>query len=97
MPMYISYLRWTQQGAQSIKESPSRLDAAKKSFQSFGVKIKDFYMTTGRYDMVIISEAADETAVAKAILATISKGSVSTDTVRAFTEDEYRSIIKALP
>jgi uncharacterized protein with GYD domain len=95
--MYISYLRWTPQGSQNIKESPSRLDAAKKAFESLGLKMKDFYMTTGRYDMVIITEAPDETAVAKAMLSIVSKGSVRTETVRAFTESEYRSIITALP
>jgi len=97
MATYITYLRWTQHGSQNIKESPARLDAAKKTLESVGVKVKDFYMTTGRYDMVIISEAADETAMAKAMLAVISKGSVTTETVRAFTESEYRSIIKAVP
>ena len=30
MPLYVTLLRYTQQGAAKIKESPSRLDAAKK-------------------------------------------------------------------
>ena len=96
MPTYISYGRWTQQGAQNIKESPSRLDAAKKAFESTGMKVKEFFMTTGEYDMVIISEAPDDTAVAKALLSMISKGSVTTHTVRAFTEEEYRAIVTSL-
>lgn len=96
MPTYISYCRWTPQGVQKLKESPTRLDAAKKSFESIGVKIKDFYMTTGEHDMVVISEAPDEDTVAKALLSLISKGSVTTHTVRAFTEDEYRKIVTSL-
>jgi uncharacterized protein with GYD domain len=45
------------QGLQSVKESPSRLDAARKSLEAAGVKMKDFDMVTGRYDMVAICEA----------------------------------------
>jgi len=69
MATYIAFLKWTPQGLQNIKQSPSRLDAAKKGFESAGVKWKDFYMVTGRYDMVAILEAPDEVALAKAILA----------------------------
>src|SRR5450759_2466762 len=96
MPAYITLLRWTSQGSQYIKESPSRLDAARKAFEAVGVKLKDFYMVTGRYDMVIITEAPDEVALAKATLSIASKGSVQTETLRAFTEDEYRKIISGL-
>lgn len=56
----IELLKWTPQGLQKLKEIPSRLDAARKSFETAGVKMKDFYMVTGRYDMVLICEAPDE-------------------------------------
>jgi uncharacterized protein with GYD domain len=96
MPTYITLLRWTSEGAKNVKESPSRLDAARKAFQSAGVTLKDFYMVTGRYDMVIISEAPDDIALARATLSVASKGSVQTETLRAFTENEYRTIIGSL-
>jgi uncharacterized protein with GYD domain len=96
MPTYISLCRWTAQGATAIKESPSRLDAAKKAFAEAGVKVVGFYLTTGTHDMVIITEAPNDDALAKAMLSTISKGSITTQTSRAFTEDEYRALIKSL-
>jgi len=96
MPTYIALLKWTPQGLQNIKQSPSRLDAAKKGFEAAGVKWKDFYMVTGRYDMVAVVEAQDDTALAKAILATAAQGSVTTETCRAFTETEYRQIVGGL-
>jgi uncharacterized protein with GYD domain len=96
MPTYISLCRWTAQGATAIKESPKRLDAAKKVFADAGVKVLSFYMTTGTHDMVIITEAPNDDALAKAMLATISKGSITTQTSRAFTEDEYRKLIGSL-
>jgi uncharacterized protein with GYD domain len=96
MPTYISLCRWTGQGATSIKESPARLDAAKKAFAKAGIKVLSFYLTTGTHDFVIISEAPDDTAIAKAMLSTIAKGDITTQTSRAFTEDEYRALIKSL-
>ena len=96
MPTYMSLCRWTQQGAQTIKESPARLDAGKKAFAAEGVKILHFYMITGSHDMLIISEAPNDEVMAKAMLTTISMGGITTQTSRAFTEDEYRKIIKSL-
>jgi uncharacterized protein with GYD domain len=97
MPTYIAMFNWTQQGLQNIKQSPSRLDAARKGFESAGVKLKEFYMVTGQYDMVAVVDAPDDTAVAKAILAASSQGSITSQTCRAFTEEEYRKIISGLP
>ena len=96
MPTYIAFLKWTPQGRQNIKQSPSRLDAARKAFEALGVKMKDFYMVTGQYDVISVLDAPDDTTLAKAILATGSQGNVVTETCRAFTEDEYRRIIGGL-
>ena len=50
MPTYVSLLRYTQQGVQNIKESPARLDAAKKAFQAMGAEMKAWYLVMGQYD-----------------------------------------------
>jgi len=39
MGHYITLIRYTQQGAAKIKESPARLDAAKKAAEAVGGKI----------------------------------------------------------
>jgi uncharacterized protein with GYD domain len=97
MPTYIALLKWTPQGLQSLKQSPSRLDAARRGFESAGVRMKDFYMVTGQYDMVAIVEAPDDVTLATAILAAAAQGSITTETCRAFNEDEYRQIVTGLP
>jgi len=97
MPNYVILARWTQQGIQQIKESPARLDAFKQLVESGGGVVKAFYMVTGQYDMVLVTEAPSDDAVAKVALATASKGNVKTETLRAFTEDEYRKIVASLP
>jgi uncharacterized protein with GYD domain len=96
MPTYITLLRWTSKGLENVKESPLRLDAARKMLKSAAVTLKDFYMLTGRYDMVIISEAPDDGAIAKGMLTVASHGNVQTETLREFSEKEYRNIIGSL-
>ena len=50
MATYITLLRYTQQGAAKVNESPERLDAGRKAFKELGVEIKDTYLLMGRYD-----------------------------------------------
>jgi uncharacterized protein with GYD domain len=97
MPTYVTLLRWTQQGVAQIKESPARLDAFKQLLKSVGGELKGFYMVTGQYDLVISFEAPSDEVVAKLLLTVASKGGARTETLRAFTEDEYRRIVAAVP
>jgi uncharacterized protein with GYD domain len=97
MPTHITLINWTQKGIENVKESPARLDAAKKAYQAVGAELKAFYLTMGRYDAVVISEGPDAETAAKLALAIGSQGAIRTETMRAFTEDEYRKIIAALP
>ena len=39
MPTYISLMHWTQQGIQTAKDAPARLDAAKQAIRSAGGEI----------------------------------------------------------
>ncbi|MBV8809243.1 MAG: GYD domain-containing protein [Acidobacteriaceae bacterium] len=96
MPTYIVMSKWTSQGLQNVKQSPSRLDAARKAYESAGIKMPHFWMVTGQYDMIAVLEAPDDVAVAKAILVSRSQGNFITETCRAFTEDEYKGIIDNL-
>jgi len=96
MPTYVLLVRWTNQGLQKIKESPSRLEAGKKAFEAAGIKQKVFYMVMGRYDMVTIAEAPDDATLARALLSLASQGNLQTETLRAFTEDEYKKIISVI-
>ena len=51
----------------------------------------------GQYDEIVVSEAPDDETVAKLALSIGSAGAIRTETFRAFTEDEYRKVIAALP
>jgi uncharacterized protein with GYD domain len=96
MPTYISLVKWTDQGIHNIKESPQRLDAFKKSVESTGGKVTGFYLTRGRYDLVVIYEIPDDEDAATTILRIASRGEVRTETLTAFAEEQYRSIISKI-
>jgi uncharacterized protein with GYD domain len=93
---YISLLRYTQKGMESIKESPTRLDAARQAFEKAGARLKEFYLVSGRYDAVVISEAPDGPTAATASLSLAARGNVRTETLGAFTEEEFRKIVAGL-
>ena len=97
MPTYVTLYNWTQEGIKNLKDSPERLEAAKKAVEAMGGAVKGFYMTQGQYDMVTITEAPDCKAAAKIALSLASKGSVRGQTLRAYTEEEYVEVISELP
>ena len=97
MATFISLLRLTQEGIENIKDSPMRLDNARRAFQAFGGEMKAFYLVMGQYDAVVISQAPDTMSAAKVSLIVGSAGAVKTETLVAFEESEYREIINALP
>src|SRR5512136_976439 len=97
MPTYISLIRYTDQGMRNIKESPKRLDAAKAAFKAAGGELKQWYLALGSYDAVVISEGPDDETAAKLLLGVGALGNVRSETLRVFTEDEYRKLIAALP
>ena len=97
MPHYLVLVRYTQQGVEKFKESPARLQAARKLLAEKGCRLKEFYMALGHYDAVNILEAPDDATLAKVTLAVTAKGNARTETLRLFTEDEYKEIVDSLP
>ena len=97
MKTYMTLIHYTQQGIESIKDSPARLDTAKELYKSLGAEIKSFYLAMGRYDVMVISEAPDDETASKLALTIGSTGAIRTETTRVFTEDEYRKLISELP
>lgn len=93
MSHYVILVRYTQQGISKIKDSPSRLDAAKKAAEVEGGKIHSWFLTMGQYDAVLISEFPSDEACAKFALSAGALGNISTETLKAFDEAAYRKII----
>ena len=97
MPTYLALMRWTKEGLEKVKESPSRLAAGKKTIEAAGGKVMSFYMLMGEYDMALVVEAPDDETLARISLSLAASGRTRSETHRAFTEDEYHKIISSIP
>lgn len=96
MTTYIMLLNWTDSGMRNIKESPRRLDVAKKMLSDMGGAFKSFYLTMGDCDMVAVYEAPDDAVAARFSFQVGRLGNVRSRTLKAFPEAAYREIIDSL-
>lgn len=97
MATYLGLFKFTQKGAESLKESPGRIDAARELAKSLGGDLKEVYLAMGQFDLAAFIEAPNDEVVAKVLLATAQRGTVSTQTIRLFSEAEYRKLVAELP
>lgn len=96
MTTYVMLAQFTDQGIRSVRESPKRLDAAKKMLADMGGEMKAFYLTMGTHDIVAIYEAPDDAIAARFTLMLGGLGNIRTQTLKAFPEAAYREIIHSL-
>ena len=96
MKTYIVLLNYTEQGIKNIKESPARLDAARKAAEAMGGKLKEWYLVMGQYDAVVVAEAPNDEVVSRLMLTIGALGNVRTQTLSALTEGEYRKLCASL-
>ncbi|WP_435157970.1 GYD domain-containing protein [Haladaptatus sp. DFWS20] len=97
MATYICLFNYTQQGIQNIEQSPARLDSFKEVIDEQGGELRGFYLTMGRHDLVAVLELPDDQTAAQLLLRLGSLGNVTTETLKAFPEEEYREVIDDLP
>jgi uncharacterized protein with GYD domain len=94
MARYISLLRFTEQGARNIKDSPGRAAAFKQSAEKLGVTVEAQRWTAGKYDGVVVL-SGDERAILRCLTQLVSLGNVRTETMRAFGPEELQVIAGA--
>jgi uncharacterized protein with GYD domain len=98
MVLMIALGRFTQEGMTKIKESPKRLEAARKVAKSVGGELKAFYYTMGRYDFVAIIEGPSNEAAMQALLTVSSVGAVRMEAMVAVpSEKAAAEILNKLP
>lgn len=93
MPIFVTLIKWTDQGRKDVATLPDRIDAVKKRVEQAGGKVIGNYITMGRFDQVAITEAPDEETIAKLALVIAGRGNATTETLRGFTPDEVRKLI----
>ena len=94
MNTYIVLFRLTDEGRKTMHESVARAERAKPLIKRVGARIKDYYMTTGAYDFVVVFEAPNDEAIVTFLLSVGSWGAIRHETLRAFTRPEYNRIMR---
>jgi uncharacterized protein with GYD domain len=93
MARYIALLRFTDAGAKAIKQSTRRAHQFDAVAKKAGVRIDGQYWTMGTYDGVLIISADSEKKALHWLTELASKGAVRTQTLQAFTDVEFDSIV----
>ncbi len=97
MATYISLINWTEQGAREFKDTVKRSEQANQLIERLGGRVVQTYWTVGPYDLVAITEFADEEAASAAALTIGAQGNLRTTTLRAFDTAEMRRILDMAP
>ena len=69
---------------ETTKRQKNAFDLAKK----YGVEIKAFYYTMGKFDWIVIADAPDNETALKALLELASGGTARTRTMLAFPAED---------
>jgi uncharacterized protein with GYD domain len=93
MATYIVLASFTDQGLRKVKDSPKRADAFKNVAKKCGASVKEVFWTLGEYDIVAVVEAPDDISVTALGLSSGALGNVRTQTLRAFTQEDMKSIL----
>jgi len=96
MPTYVLLTTFTQQGIENVRDSPERTEHAKEMIESIGGTWKEFFVTMGQYDGVVIADFPDDATAAQAVLALAESGNVTKETLRAFSHEEFHDVVEAM-
>ncbi len=97
MPGYIVLMKFTDKGLAAVKDSVKRNAANKAAAEKMGVRIIGVWWTLGEYDLVGVAEAPDDKTAAAFMLAAVGQGFFTSQTMRAFSEEEFAQIVNKLP
>jgi uncharacterized protein with GYD domain len=97
METSVILMNFTEQGIKNLKETPGRIEAARKRVEAAGGKMIGWYLTEGKYDAVAITQVPDAKTGMALLLATVGQGNIRTETLRAFTEAEFKEILAKVP
>jgi uncharacterized protein with GYD domain len=96
MATFISTIKFTQQGIQTIKDTCTRANTFRSAAKKMGVKVLDVYWTLGPFDGLLVFDAPDEETATAAMLSLGSLGNVHTQTARAYKAAEIEGILAKL-
>jgi uncharacterized protein with GYD domain len=93
MVAYVVLTNFTDQGVRNAKDSLKRAEAFKALAKTFGVTVREIVWTQGRYDVVTIVDAPDESSFMSLTLSLGALGNVRTESLRAFSAADMTKIV----
>jgi uncharacterized protein with GYD domain len=97
VPRYVGLAKWTDQGVKNVKGAATRWEQGRAAIEQAGGRIIGAWWTQGQYDGVVVMEWPDDESASAATLTYALGGNVRTETLRAFTTEEFQRILKRLP
>src|SRR5688572_23823859 len=95
MQTYVSLVKFTQHGLQSMKDKGiERAEAVKHNAQTLGGKLIQAYYCLGEYDVIAIWEFPDNKTAMKAAVLNASLGHIEITTMPAVDREEWKSLLQ---
>jgi len=93
MARYVSLIRFTEKGAQALKQSPARARSFSEAATKAGVKVEAQYWTAGAYDGVLILSADQPEKALRCLAELAALGNVRTESMQCFDSQEFSAIV----
>jgi uncharacterized protein with GYD domain len=95
MPIYVTLLKNTAEGARQIKDFGNAVEEAAGWITRDGGKIIGAYALQGHYDFLWITEYPDTKGIGKSLLSASARGLVVTETLEALPIDQFVALLKS--
>jgi uncharacterized protein with GYD domain len=96
MATFIVLATFTDKGIGKVKDTIGRAEKFKEMAKKSGIAVKDLYWTLGSHDVVAVCEAPDDESATAFSLSVCSRGNVRSETLRAFSFDEMKTILSKM-
>lgn len=95
MQTYISLVKFTQHGVQTMKEKGvQRAELVKQNAKALGGKLVQAYYCLGEYDVVAVWEFPDNKTAMKAAVMNASLGHIQITTMPAVNREEWKTLLQ---
>ena len=96
--IFVTFLKWTTQGARTPQDAAKRAQGARALAEKLGGKILSTYVVTaGDCNVVAIADMPNGDAMAKLAAAVMASGNAIVTVARGLTPEEYAKLASEIP
>ena len=95
MPKYLMLSTLSEQGLQTLRANPERVQEVNKDVEEMGAKVVHQWFVLGPYDFVNIIEAPDAATIARISVALGARGSVHTQSYEMLEVDDLLNLLSS--